>query len=232
MIRFLSTPLVLVALWSGLPVEARAWSSPASRTYQNVRILKLMIEEFRSDQGKLPGQEEFRSGLQSADLPVFDDRYPFVDHWHREIIYQNPGVHAEFDVYSTGANGIDDKGAKDDISSWRGVNDGYYWMKWWPLGRFTLIGSIGLGIFLLAFKTPRLRPMAVPLAGMVMGLGIGLGCFLLLHPGRSPDRNLPLSIASIAGFVVFLISVVKLRTVTACLRYLRRRLTRKPSVAE
>lgn len=191
-----------------------------------------MIEEFRSDQGKLPDQEEFRSGLQSADLPVFEDRYPFVDHWHREIIYRIPGVSAEFDLYSTGANGIDDKGAKDDISSWRGANDGYYWMKWWLLGRFTLIGFILLGISLLAFKTARLRPMAVPLAGMVMGLGIGLGCFLLFHPGVVRERNLPLLISSLAGFIVFLISVVKPRSLTACLRYLRSRSIEKPSVAE
>lgn len=231
MIRFLSTPLVLVALWSGLPVEARAWSSPASKTYHKVRILELMIEEFRSDHGKFPGQEEFRSGLQSEDRPVFEDRYPFIDHWHREIIYRIPGIHAEFDLYSTGANGIDDKGAKDDISSWRGVNDGYYWMKWWPLGRFTLIGSILLGIFLLASKTPRLRPMAVPLAGIFMGLGIGIGCFLLLHPGVVRERNLPLSITSLAGFIIFLISVAKLRKLIACLRYLRDRSTQKPSGA-
>lgn len=190
-----------------------------------------MVGEFRSDHGRLPGQEEFRSGLQSAGRPVSEDRYPFVDNWHREIIYRTPGVHAEFDLYSTGANGIDDQGAKDDISSWRGVNDGYYWMKWWPHGRITLIGSILMGIFLLASKTPRLRPMAVPLAGMVTGLGIGLGCILLLHPGVVPDRNLPLSIASLAGFIVFLISLVKLRSLSACFRYLRSRSSQKPNVA-
>ena len=191
-------------------------------------MLEVSIATFRSEHGRLPIQGEFRSGLEDEWR---QQEGPPLDYWRREIIYRVPGEHGDFDLLSTGENGIDDKGAKDDISSWRGVNDGYYWMKWWPLGRFTLIASILSGILILAFKTARLRPMAVPLAGMVMGLGISLGCFLLLHPGVVRERNLPLSIASLAGFVIFLISVGKLRTVNACLRYLRRRPTQKPSVA-
>jgi hypothetical protein len=209
--------------------DAGAWSSVASKTYQQIKMLEMSIATFQSEHGRLPDPGEFHSGLEDEWR---QQEGPPLDSWRRQFIYRVPGEHGDFDLHSTGENGIDDKGANDDISGWLGVNDGYYWMKWWPLGRFTLIASILSGILILAFKTARLRPMAVPLAGMVMGLGIGLGCFLLLHPGVVPERNLPLSITSFAGFVIFLISVVKLRTVTACLRYLRRRSTRKPSVAK
>ncbi|MES2924828.1 MAG: type II secretion system protein GspG [Verrucomicrobiota bacterium] len=131
--------LLLLALLLLIPQESRAWSSTASKTSQRVMVLTKLVEEYRVDHGKLPSLEEFQEGLRPEGYPSFEDGYPFLDMWHQRILYKIPGKHGEYDLYSVGGDGIDDGGGKDDISSWNGVNEGYHWKRWWPLGRITLM---------------------------------------------------------------------------------------------
>jgi hypothetical protein len=215
------SPWMLIGVLLALnPLQLKAWTSAASKTYQKVKMYEYPVEEYRTEHGRLPSEEQFHAVIKTSS---YDPDLPLTDFWHREFIYRMPGEHREFDLYSTGADGIDDKGAKDDISNWGGVNEGYHWKGSWPLGRFTLIGSISLAMLVIAARAFRPSPITFPLAGMIVGLGVGLGCFWLLHPGVVPGRNTPLSIASLAGFLISSVSLVRLWTLTRYLRYLRGR---------
>jgi Type II secretion system (T2SS), protein G len=200
----LHTPILvlLAATLALMPREAGAWSSRASKTELNILLLRNATEEYRAHLGVLPNPCDFQSVIQSERyLIATDQRNPFLDAWGREIIYRNPGIHDEFDLYSAGEDGIDNKGAKDDVSSWLGVNDGYYYKRYWPQGRFTVIVSCALGVVILMARAISPWRIVIPIAGMVVSFGVSLGCYWLLHPGRVPSRNQPLSM--IIGGSVF-----------------------------
>lgn len=206
--------LIVGLLLMSTGLDARAWSSTATETYHQLFLLAHSVEEYREEHGRLPSPETYRTEIDDWD----HQEGPPTDRWNHQIIYRIPGEHGDFDLYSAGANGIDDRGGKDDISSWHGVNDGYYWMEWWPMGRSVLIGSMSLAVLLFISNLVYPRPATLPVAGLAIGLGMGLGCFLLLHPGVVPDRNSPLSIASFTGVLVFVISLLKLRSRMVSLR--------------
>ena len=198
-----------------LPLEARAWSTPASKTYHSVKELEMLVEEYREDHGKLPDEAQFNETLQPKGYPRFEDGHPFVDKWHRKIVYRKPGKNiAEYVIYSLGENGIDDGGTKDDISNWNGVNDGYYWKEWWPLGRFTLVSALVVATLILFCNVIRPWRKSKPVAGMIVGSGTSLGCFLLMHPGIVPGQNVPLSIGIGVGLLILVFSARNLRFVS------------------
>lgn len=204
--------LFVFAFWVMLPNGASAWSSSASKTHYYVHRLKAVVEEYRTEHGKLPSLENFKTTLGSEYPTTYGGPNYTRDLWHREIIYRNPGVHGEYDIYSIGADGVDDDGRKDDISIWAGVNDGYYWMKWWPLGRRIVLFSCALALLIVISKIFRPSNLAVPIAGGVAGLGIALGTFCQIHPGEVSSHNIPLEIAFAVAAIVFLISSRKLIT--------------------
>ena len=127
----------------------------------------------------------------------------FSTDWKRELVYRTPGSHGEYDIYSLGADGIDDQGEKDDISNWGGVNEGYYWKKFWPLGRFAIFASCVLGIVIFCARRRIPRHLGKPLAGLVITAGVASRQFLA-PPSRQiiPSRNGPLSLVIAAsGFL-------------------------------
>lgn len=73
----------------------------------------------------------------------------FVDWWGEPLICRHPGKHSKYDVYSTGANLTDDAGKGDDLATWSGVNEGYYYKKDWPTARRWAAGSFVAGIVCL-----------------------------------------------------------------------------------
>jgi hypothetical protein len=126
-----------------------------------------------------------------------------LDEWGRPLVYRAPGKHGDFDLYSCGANGVDQDGHLDDISNWAGVNDGFHWKATWPAGRFTIAIGVVLGMgTLLLYRFFRWRIIA-PLAASLVCLGVFLGCLLLMHPGVVPTRNQPLGVCSAVAFCAF-----------------------------
>jgi len=201
------------------PHRADAWSSMASKTYHKVIVAAKVVEEYRLDSGKLPDvQHSWESIRKDSQLISPEQPDPFLDYWKQELVYRNPGSHGEFDIYSVGADGIDDHGAKDDISNWSGVNEGYYWKSFWPLGRFTIITSSVLGILIFFGRRKIPRHLGSPLVGLVISAGAALGCFWLLHPGIVPDRNGPLSLVIAASGIL---SIVFLTRVWRNFRYFK-----------
>lgn len=198
-------PLLFALVLMLFPHRADAWSSVASKTYYKVRRAGMMVDEYRQNSGKLPdGQHPWDSLQKESQLLFPGQPDPFLDNWNRKLVYRAPGFHGEFDVYSVGADGIDDQGEKDDISNWSGVNEGYYWKRFWPLGRLTIYASciVGFAIFCARKRFP--RHSGKSLAGLIITAGVALGSFCLLDPVIVPSRNGPISLVIVAsGFLSF-----------------------------
>ena len=195
-----SLPLLLTLMLTVIPHRADAWSTVASKTNTTVRVAEKLVEEYRLDSGKLPDSHTFSDALRmNTQLLAPGQPDPFLDHWKRELIYRTPGSHGDFDIYSVGADGIDNQGEKDDISNWGGVNEGYYWKETWPLGRFVIISSCILGIMIFCATSRIPRHLGKPVAGLIIAAGTALGSFWLLHPGVVPSRNGPLSLVIAAA---------------------------------
>ncbi len=113
-------PLLLALVLMLVPHRADAWSSRASKTYYKVKYAEGMVEEYRQISGKLPDLHTCWDSLRKDYQSAFPgDSDPFLDHWKQQLVYKTPGSHGEFDVYSIGADGINNQGEKDDISEAR-----------------------------------------------------------------------------------------------------------------
>lgn len=198
-------PLLLALVWMLFPHRADAWSSMASKTYRKTKYAAMAVEEYRQDSGKLPDVHNCWNSIRKDTQSIFAEQPDaFLDNWKQELVYNAPGLHGEFDIYSVGENGVDDQGEKDDISNWSGVNEGYYWKRFWPLGRLTIYASCILGFAIFCARKRFPRHSGKSLAGLIITSGVALGSFCLLHPGIVPSRNGPISLVIAAsGFLSF-----------------------------
>lgn len=94
------------------------------------QIAKIQITEFEGalqlysfDMGRLPDTGEGLEALlinpvgnQSWNGPYLSKELP-KDPWQRAYVYRYPGMHADFDLLSVGADGAE--GTEDDICSWK-----------------------------------------------------------------------------------------------------------------
>ncbi len=94
------------------------------------QIAKIQITELEGalqlysfDMGRLPDTGEGLEALvrnpvgnQSWNGPYLAKELP-KDPWERDYVYRFPGIHAEFELLSLGADGAE--GTEDDICSWK-----------------------------------------------------------------------------------------------------------------
>lgn len=204
----------IFSLFRGLPLfvflaltqHAAAWSSIASKTSSTVRQADLLVAEYRSEFGRLPDENEFRTYGASLGFPPRMQARFLIDGWGRPLVYRSPGRSGGYDLYSMGRNGIDDHGEADDITT-AGPNEGYYWKRYWPIGRLVILSTAALGFVLLVAGATASWRFLRPLAGAIIGAGLCGGAILLLHPGVVPGRNYPLWGLSIVGALLFLASL-------------------------
>jgi type II secretory pathway pseudopilin PulG len=205
----------VIVLISCLPVQA--WSSTASHTYYALQAFDGAIDQHRTVSGKLPPPEQIWAALRESDLmpsSMLSPRTsgPPLDTWGSPFAYRFPGKHGEYDLYSYGPDGIDDDGARDDVSLWAEVNDGYHWKATWPQGRLVIKLGFALGLGCLVLRFFYSWRIVVPIAGFVVCLGLIRGCPLLMHPGVVPSRNTPLMLTQYlaAGLVIaFSVSLIR-----------------------
>jgi hypothetical protein len=192
--RATTSHLLLLCALASLPSAALAWSSSASRTYNDIRQIHLGILMYLDDTGACPDSGRWWQQLRGAGCaPGLGEATP-CDRWGGVLRYRAPGDHGAFDLYSVGPNGRDDRGTLDDVSNWAAVNEGFHWQQTWPRGR----ASIGLGVLLASgVCLLRLRlpwRVVLPLASLALGTGVALGCRWLMHPGVYPQRNTSLAV--------------------------------------
>jgi general secretion pathway protein G len=205
----MKTPVLIAIVLLGWLNTAFAWSSKASKTSNEIHHASVAIECYHWEHDRLPSVEN--CWVELALLRMWDTEpggAP-LDAWKRPVHYRVPGRHGEFDLYSYGADGIDNDGQFDDISNWAGVNEGYYWKSHWPGGRSMIRWGkiIGIGCLLLGFFFP--MRLVLPFSWGIIAFGSMVGNQMLLHPGIVPDYNSPLiAQARSAGLVLILLLAV------------------------
>jgi general secretion pathway protein G len=117
--------LVILALIGGLVLPGiigKAEGAKVKAAGSQINRLAMAVESYYLDTGSTPDSlEELVS--EGAGVPGWNGPYvkpsSLKDPWGREYVYDYPGEHGDFDLYSLGADGQpggEDKNA--DINSW------------------------------------------------------------------------------------------------------------------
>ena len=108
-------------------------SSKHIATKFQIIALEESLANYRRDVGRYPTTEEGLSSLTSKPNGTSSWNGPYrtyivPDYWGSPIMYFYPPRYGnmEYDLYSFGANQIDDHGDKDDITNWRDISLRYY----------------------------------------------------------------------------------------------------------
>lgn len=121
--------MVILGLLAALVVPAylgreRKARTQAART--QIELLGTALDTFRLDVGRYPSTQEGLNALREGrGIPGWDGPYlkkdvP-ADPWGRAFVYQSPGEHGEYDLYTYGADGAPGgDGDARDLASWAG----------------------------------------------------------------------------------------------------------------
>jgi general secretion pathway protein G len=113
---------LVVPSYLGREKKARSQAAKAQ-----VELLGTALDTFRLDVGRYPTSQEGLQALRAApgNLPRWDGPYlkkdvP-LDPWGRAYVYESPGQHGDYDLYSYGSDGAPggDSDARD-VASWQG----------------------------------------------------------------------------------------------------------------
>ena len=110
-------------------------STKVGHAKTQLELLSESIQILKQDIGRYPTEDE---GLDLLLKPSPESQQnwagPYLkkalpnDPWRNKYVYHFPARYGnkDFDLYSFGVNGQDDKGEKDDITNWREINAEYY----------------------------------------------------------------------------------------------------------
>lgn len=100
-------------------------SSKQKAAKAQIALLGTALDTFRLDVGKYPttdeGLESLRTnpGQDTWDGPYLSKEIP-KDPWGQEYVYQSPGEHGDYDLYSLGADKQEGGENEDaDVTSWQ-----------------------------------------------------------------------------------------------------------------
>jgi general secretion pathway protein G len=121
--------MVILGLLAALVVPSylgRERKARAQAAKTQIELLGTALDTFRLDVGRYPtGSEGLQALRASPGLPRWDGPYlkkevP-MDPWGRPYVYESPGQHGEYDLYSYGADGAPGgDGDARDVGSWQG----------------------------------------------------------------------------------------------------------------
>jgi len=119
--------IVILGLLAGIVLPkylAREKKGRQAAAKTQIELLGQAIDQFRLDTGKYPTTTEGLSALMNNpgadgwDGPYLKKAVP-NDPWGKQYVYQSPGSHGDYDLYSYGADGIPGgDGENKDITSW------------------------------------------------------------------------------------------------------------------
>jgi type II secretion system protein G len=122
-------PLIYTTLlWGGLFLSSRCsiLNNPTSKkaiAKISISEFEQVLQAFQEDTSRFPTTAEGLDALVHNPGNLKDWNGPYLkkavmrDPWRREYIYQCPGNHGPYDLYSFGPDG--DAGTDDDIVSWK-----------------------------------------------------------------------------------------------------------------
>ena len=132
MISRLTRPATLISLVCALTAHT-AQADDAVMTAARMSIIFSALQLYSEDAGRIPTTEEGLWALTQSPLTSRGWRPPLapealVDAWGEPFVYRQPGFFGMdgFDLYSKGANRLDEQGNGDDITLSGGIPEGVY----------------------------------------------------------------------------------------------------------
>ena len=178
------------------------------RTVYEVRSLAHALNQQEAEEGSTTAVSPegwIRSEALSADLfwATRTNSIGFVtDCWAKPLVWLHPGKRHRFDVYSTGANLLDESGGGDDLTSWAGINEGHYYKKHWPAARRWVIGSFMAGVLTLAILYWRREPLWLAAFPWIIGTAYGVRNVNVFFKNSATDSaSLGIALPVIATFL-------------------------------
>lgn len=117
---------IVVPQFMSYPDKART-----VKVKQDIRAIESALDLYKLDNGFYPTSDQGLNALvaQPTAEPAPSNWHPYLkslpkDPWGRPYLYQNPGQHAEIDIFSYGADG--QPGGTDmnaDVGNWESVNE-------------------------------------------------------------------------------------------------------------
>ncbi|UCH81894.1 MAG: type II secretion system major pseudopilin GspG [Nitrospiraceae bacterium] len=124
--------MIILGLLAALVVPKMFGKLETAKTnaaYAQIELFGTALDSYRLDVGKYPSSSE---GLESLISPVSGAEEwngPYLrkneiplDPWGNPYIYESPGTHGDYDLYSLGAdNSEGGEGEDRDVVSWKGL---------------------------------------------------------------------------------------------------------------
>jgi len=120
--------LGLVSSIAGPSVMKYLGSSKIKTAALQIKEIESALELYFLDTGGYPSSElglrqlvKDRAENQDWNGPYFKKAILPKDPWGKDFIYQSPGEHGDFDLFSLGSDGeVGGEGDRVDISNWQG----------------------------------------------------------------------------------------------------------------
>lgn len=98
--------------------------------YAQIELFGTALDSFRLDVGRYPTSSEGLEALVAAGSGAEDWNGPYLkkneiplDPWGNPYLYESPGKHGDYDLYSLGADKSEGGEGEDrDVVSWKGLN--------------------------------------------------------------------------------------------------------------
>jgi general secretion pathway protein G len=117
--------LAMLAALVGPRLFPKLGKGKSSAAKAQIELLGQALDHFRLDTGDYPTTQEGLNALivnpnkEKWDGPYLKKEMP-NDPWNRPYLYQSPGAHGEYDLYSYGRDGAPGGDGEDqDIVSWK-----------------------------------------------------------------------------------------------------------------
>ena len=118
--------LALIATFAAPRVLKYLGGARTDSARLQIESLATVLDLYRLEVGRYPSEDEGiealierPSGVEKWNGPYVRKREQLIDPWGRAFEYHYPGEHAEYDLYSLGADGQDGgEGEDQDVTSW------------------------------------------------------------------------------------------------------------------
>ena len=122
--------LGILAVYIGPKIMGRPGEAKQVKARVDISALETALKLYKLDNGKYPTTEQGQQALvvkpETGNVPTkwkeggyLDKRKVPKDPWKNDFLYLSPGVHADFDIISYGADGVPGgEGEDQDVNSW------------------------------------------------------------------------------------------------------------------
>ena len=124
--------MIILGLLAALVVPKMFGKLATARTnaaYAQIKLFGTALDSYRLDVGRYPTTSEGLESLITQGSDADDWNGPYLreneiplDSWGKPYMYESPGEHGDYDLYSYGADKSEGGEGEDrDVMSWKGI---------------------------------------------------------------------------------------------------------------